>query len=624
MFKKLQQLLQTDSFAEELELFLKNNSLGYTPKDIKEAQKKRLQIQDVKNNPYLLLELFGFKKIDKAIPHKENDYNRITAGLIYSLDKMLEASGDTVINSESLIIELCKELNLNPTNQDKNSIKRVVNALVDKKVIRQINETLIATEKYFLMEKFISDTLSSTANRTRGRIKNIEAIESFINEEEEKIGFSYAEQQKDGIRLANNNFCIFSLNGYAGSGKTTTALSILNLFSSLYGEDKVICCAFSGMAANRARITTGYNSVTLHSLLGYDGEIFTKDENNKLDYSFIMLDEAGMVSSELFFTFLKAIDFSRTTLMIAGDNAQLQPISNGDVYNNILTRALCKTVSLDKVYRQKETQVINIIAQSIRVARVPLNYTCKDFDDFKFINATGENIIDTLRDISKKYIIGQNECLAKGNYDKFLTNFQVIIPIKKGIYGVHNINNVLQQVFNSSIDMSYKEIENQVQHTVIKARDKVIHLKNQKMRVVGKDMFEEYKDNIQNIPCLAMSEVKIFNGQMGIVLNVTKKDTFVYFPDNNLVVLYSNNDITKYGLLDLAYAITVHKSQGSQYGTVLLPMTSQYSRMLNNKLLYTATTRAKDMLYIVGETTSFTKGCQTSTEIKRETILNYL
>lgn len=624
MFKKLQQALQTDSFAEELELFLKNNSLEYTSKDIKEAEKKRLQIQDVKNNPYLLLEFFGFKKIDKAMSCKDTDRNRITACIIYSLDKMLEASGHTVVNEEQLIIDICKELNLNPTQEQKNSIKSAINILIGKKVIRQINEIFITSEKYYLMEKFIRDMLSSFTNRTRGIIKNSQAIESFINEEEKNIGFSYADQQKDGIRLANQNFCIFSLNGYAGSGKTTTALSILNLFSSLYGVNKVTCCAFSGMAANRARITTGYNSVTLHSLLGYDGEVFTKDENNKLEYSFIMLDEAGMVSSELFYNLLKAIDFSRTTLMIAGDNAQLQSIGNGDVYNNILTRSLCKTVSLDKVYRQKETQVINIIAQSIRVAKIPLNYTCNDFDDFKFINATGENIIDTLRNISKKYIIKQNEYLAKGDYDKFLANFQVIIPIKKGIYGVHNINNVLQKVFNSSADMNYKEIENQVQHTVIKSKDKVIHLKNQKMRVVERNVFEEHKDNIQSIPGASITEIKIFNGQMGIVLNVTKKDTFVYFPDNNIVVLYSSNDITKYGLLDLAYAITVHKSQGSQYGTVLLPMTSQYSRMLNNKLLYTATTRAKDMLYIVGENTSFAKGCQTSTEIKRETILNYL
>lgn len=622
MLEQLNSLAEDTASINDIELFLQKNSIDYSSKNIHEIQKRGFQIKELKKNPFLLIEFFGFKKIDNAnrIEKSQEERNRLVAGILYVLNKVYEISGHTAINRAEFVFNVCKELSLEATKDINNEI----NTLISKKIIHAIDEAFVTSEKYFLMEKYINDVLRAKAKVSKGSIKNSREIEAFIEEEEAQIGFSYSDQQKDGIRLANKNFSIFSINGYAGSGKTTTALSILNLFSFLYGEERVICCAFSGMAANRARIATGYKSVTIHSLLGYDGEEFSRNEDNKLDYSFIMLDEAGMVSSELFYALLKAIDFSKTTLMIAGDNAQLQSIGNGDIYNNILTLGLCTTVTLDKIYRQKETQVINIIAQSIREGDVPLDFTDSNYDDFKFFQATGRNIIDTITNISKKHIIEQNRYIANGEYDKFLTSFQVIIPIKKGIYGVHNINNVLQQLFNRTESKYIKEIETKDQHTVIKIKDKVIHLKNQKMRVLKRETFEKHGNLLHSLPSSLMGEEKIFNGQMGVVVDMTKKDTFVYYPDNNLIALYSNNDISRYGLLDLAYAITVHKSQGSQYNAVLLPMVSQYSRMLNNKLLYTAITRAKDMLYVIGETTTFANSCKTNDSTKRETILNHL
>jgi len=593
--------------------------------------KENRSIEDIKNNPYVLYSFFDFNTIDKLVIKNNTEITntdyRIISAIPTIFDKKITLEGHTVFTKKSLIDDILKSLSI---NEDKRkNIANLIDRYSEKNIIiKDLGNDYVTSIKLYNIEKTIYNTLRINAEKMKGEIINKTQVRSFIENEEREIGFSYSQNQSEIIYLANKRYNIFSLNGYAGAGKTTTAKSILSLYNKIYKRSEIISCALSGVAANRAKLVTGYNSVTVHSLLGYNGEDFSKNANNKLDYKFIMLDEAGMIDSELFFRLLEAIDFNKTTLMIAGDDAQLQSVSNGDVYNDILTLKLCRTITLDKVYRQKEEQVINTMAQSIRVAKTPPNFTQKGYDDFEFHTTFGENTKDTIKEISSQYVKKGNELLLQGNYKDFITFFQVIAPIKKRDLGVYALNNMLQDIFNDTEDENFLSIKTKDQNTKIKAKDKVIHLKNQKMQIISRATYNKLQKG-EKLTEEDILETKVFNGQVGIVLSINKKHgnigaNFVYYPDNEYIAIYTNKDIEKYGALDLAYAITVHKSQGSQYESVIMPMVSQYYRMLNNKLLYTAITRAKNMLYIVGEQSSFKRGCINNIEIKRDTILKLL
>ena len=197
--------------------------------------------------------------------------------------------------------------------------------------------------------------------------------------------------------------------------------------------------------------------------------------------------------------------------------------------------------------------------------------------------------------------------------------------MRKKEFGIYNLNNLLQAIFNSNLSKDYVLVQTQDQYTKVHIKDKVIHQKNQKMRTISTTLYEYNKRH--NIKIEEFDETKVFNGQIGIVVDIEpdfdnrRGAVFVYYPENDYIVIYSFYDIRKSILLDLAYAITVHKSQGSQYKTVVMPMVSQYYRMLNNKLVYTAITRAQSMLYIVGEQSAFKRGATNKEEIRRDTVL---
>lgn len=278
------------------------------------------------------------------------------------------------------------------------------------------------------------------------------------------------------------------------------------------------------------------------------------------------------------------------------------------------------------MYRQREDQVINLVAQSIRLAQLPKYQGT--FEDFVFIGASGENIITEIESVAKKYVQQLHMQLLNDDFKGYIESFQIIAPTKKKALGTHALNNVLQAIFNRGTIGDEVQIKTDEQDNIIKARDKVIHQKNQIMRTMTTDEFMIYSD--KGVMPEKIVEQKVFNGQIGVVMEVNrsfdnyKGGIFVYYPDNDYVAIYTTNDISRYLLIDLAYAITVHKSQGSQYKTVVMPMAGQYHYMLNNKLTYTAITRAKDMLYVIGEHKAFMRGCTNKDEIYRNTVLSRL
>jgi len=442
-----------------------------------------------------------------------------------------------------------------------------------------------------------------------------------------------------------------------------------------------IACALSGNASNRIKTVTGFESKTIHSLLGYRGSGFYYNEENPLEYKLIVLDEASMVDIYMFYHLLKAIDFSKTKLFIIGDNAQLPPVGAGEVFSNMLEIDTIQKIVLDEVFRQSKDQVINQFAKEIRQGIVPKGYKDKSYEDFIFkkieinnyyavsknlkekekkelrneVNAKIRDYIKTLSKAANKKVLNydrleiMNAFNAK-NHEKFkeaalhyINAYQVISPQKKGILGTIELNQQIKQIINPS------DKDTNPYH--LDRLDKVIHLKNNNRQIFSFEEYMELRNDIAlylkssknstedkifylkdklNIQTEEQKEhsTRVFNGQVGVIVDTaairSKEETYsfitVYYPNEDYFTFYGDFEM-KEKIIDLAYCFTIHKSQGSEYDYVVLPISLSNAFMFNNKLLYTAVTRAKEKLILVGETYAFQAGVKKKDKIKRKTLM---
>ena len=580
---------------------------------------KKYKMEEIIKNPYSLIEFINLDEIDKVITNDKSfnelelKSNRIRAYIFECVNKTIDNNHTAVLKREVYDYIRSK------TNADieEVSIANEINVLIDDGIyLKNINENFLTTKYYYEVENYILETVLFNSEIEKGVILNQEELEEYMNECEIKQGFQYDTKQRDILIYINKRKNINFLNGYAGTGKTTTAKGVLDLYSKY--TDKIICAAFSGVASARIKHATGYKSITVHSLLNYDGEKFNRNEKNKLDYDFIFIDESGMTDSELFAILLNAIDFRRTEVLFAGDLGQVQPVGNGDPFRDILVNKITNNIiTLDKVYRQKEEQAINIIAQDIRKGQIP-NYLDK-YEDFEFINSLGQNIFEDFEKEIFKIKDELDALLNQKKYSEFINLFQVITPIRKSEYGVDELNMFVQNILNE------KELQNKIEfdNKTIKMYDKVMHLQNRNMKTIDYSKFVQLNEN--DILDNYTTERKVMNGQVGIVLRVTsdvRNKLYVYYPLDDYVAIYTLSDVIKFKIIDLGYVMTVHKSQGSQYSRLLMPMVSRFSIMLNTQLLYTAVTRAKDMLTIIGEKRAFEEASTNISKNRRMTLLN--
>lgn len=627
------------------------NAIGKIYNQFKEAS-----IVKLKENPYILTSIrgVGFKKTDEIalkIGIKENDIHRIKSAILYSFDEHCN-NGHTLIDKNTLMFLLRDLLETESFKVSDMLIESAISLLSGEGLFmkfplpyerdpHQMFE-YYTSKKLLNMEMFIYQYFKDNANESTSTVIESD-INNYIKQEEARIGFSFSDKQKEIIKLANQRYRIISLSGYAGAGKTTSAQSVLRLYSKICNENEIVCCALSGVAANRAKTVTGYQGYTLHSLLKFGVDGFEYNKDNKLPYKLILLDEASMVDTYLFYSLLQAIDSTVTTLIIAGDPAQLQSVGSGDVYAIILLNKLCHGVVLDKVYRQTESQAINIFAQSIRQGEAPANIL-GSFEDLKFINTTPPNYYAIKKSMSdaqgKEFAkkvqletLEQIKMIAAGHLTshdvwakdiwKYITHFQVITPMNQNTLGVENLNIELQKIFNGKAH----ESEIKVFSKVFRPRDKVMHLKNEWMQVVSENTYKTMlKDNLSVFDSLDEDFVfkqRVFNGQFGVILKIEGDKIAVYYPNEKYIAMYAKKDLSS-GMISHSYAISIHKSQGSQFDNVVLPMSMSHFIMLNNKLQYTSLTRAKNMCYLVGEKSAFEMACKNVKTTKRETVLGFL
>jgi exodeoxyribonuclease V alpha subunit len=473
----------------------------------------------------------------------------------------------------------------------------------------------VSPSRLYDAEKFLYDDFKRRAKLNSGGF--VKDLDVFLKDNELQLG----EQQKEAVQKINEGASLLFLVGYAGTGKSTTSKTILDLLSTKHDKKTIITCALSGIASQRIADTTGYESATIQSLL-----VKFEDSDN-FPYSVVLIDEASMINSSLFARLVSKID-KNAVVVIVGDDAQLPPIGAGNVLSDVLALDLAPIVKLTKIYRQSEDKAITVIANDIREGTVP-EYK-KEYEDFEFIdvnignyyalkNQLSQNELQNLREENAAQIVAEIahkvvESIEKARYrlsnkriKEYLNYFQVITPMKGGTLGSNNLNIVLQEYFNPNPKKSVKKggVE-------FRLMDKVVHTKNENMTSWSGEGFKSGEDSAQR---------RIFNGMSGLLFKIEEEDeqAYVFYPNEDVVVIYEYEELKSH--LMLSYALTIHKVQGMEYDIVVIPMSFSHYIMHNTKLIYTAITRAKHKCILIGESMAFESACKKLEITRRDTVL---
>ncbi|MBN2816992.1 MAG: AAA family ATPase [Campylobacterales bacterium] len=580
-------------------------------KDVDEPCKK------IKENPYILTHInsIGFKRADelalKMGVEKENE-GRISSAMDYVLLNYCEAQGNSCIAKELLFSGLDELLGFS----DKRGLYEaaLVERVAESSIVMMKNDR-VSPARLYDAEKFLYESFKARSKRDNGGF--VKDLDAFLSTHELKLG----EQQRQAVEVINSGASLLFLVGYAGTGKSTTSKTILNLLNTRFDKKEIMTCALSGIASQRISDTTGYESATIQSLL-------VKHESaDKFPYEVVLIDEASMINSSLFARLMAKISNS-AIVIIVGDDAQLPPIGAGNVLSDALTKELAPIVKLTQIYRQSEDQAITLIANDIRRGEIP-NYKAR-YEDFEFINVEIENYyirknqlsgdeLKNLREENSQNIIAEIvhrvvESIEKARYrlknkqiKEYLNYFQVITPMKGGTLGATNLNKVLQEYFNPNPKKCVKRggVE-------FRLMDKVVHTKNENMTSWSGDGFKLGEESSQR---------RIFNGMSGLLFKIEEDDeqAFVFYPNEDVVVVYEYEELKS--MLMLSYALTIHKVQGMEYDIVVIPMSFSHYIMHNTKLIYTAVTRAKHRCLLIGESGAFESACKKFEVTRRDTVL---
>lgn len=576
-------------------------------------------IEAIKHNPYGLMRIngIGFKKADEIALNmglRTDDERRIQAAMEYTLSEYCEQEGNSCIEKNALFGKLDLLVSLG-------DYRTYDEALEDR--IREGSITLLPSSKLSPTRLYEAELLLMDEFKRRGNAKNeplTDDLESFLKTHSLNLG----EQQHTALELINEGCGLIFLVGYAGTGKSTTAKALLDLLNLRYEASLIMTCALSGIASQRIKERSGYQSSTIQSLL-------VKFESQEtFPYQVVLIDEASMINSTLFARLMAKIERS-ATVIIVGDDAQLPPIGAGSPLSDAIALNLAPTVMLTQIYRQREEQAIALIANDVRRGIIP---QYKDvYDDFTFlpvelsnrhalknmlgaaeydeaIQTLSHNLLAAVAEVTLHHLPASREKLQNKQIREYLNAFQVISPMRGNALGVDNLNLLLQEYFNPNAKKKIKTFKGE-----FRLHDKVVHIKNENFPSTTPEEFKEGSEP---------SERRIFNGMCGLIFRLDEDEElcYVYYPNEELIVHYKFDQISDY--LSLSYALSVHKVQGMEYDTVVIIMSFSHHIMLNTKLLYTALTRAKGHCIVVGESGAFESACRRLELTKRSTVMQEL
>ncbi|MFW5794116.1 MAG: ATP-dependent RecD-like DNA helicase [Bacillota bacterium] len=526
--------------------------------------------QIIKENPYILMEEIegiGFKRADEIALKIGFDYDselRIQAVIYYLLNEYMSKYGDTYLEKAKLIDFTLNYLNKDiETEVEPKKVDMLINKLIEKdKIIEENN--LISLSYLYYAEKFIAKkTLELNYSE-----ENFLDLDEFINDFEQLNDITYTKSQKQAISLAlNNHFSIIT--GGPGTGKTTVIKGIVDVYKMLRNNqvdlELIKLAAPTGKAAKRLTEATLLPATTIHKLLGYDFEgQFKYGLDNKIEAKLIILDEASMIDCLLMKRLLSAIK-KGTILILVGDANQLPSVGPGDVLNDLILSKIFPVKRLNIIHRQaKDSQIISL-AYDVLEKQISSDIFEK-YSDRVFIRTRDEYISAKILKLIDRTI--------KQGY-QLLEDIQVLIPMYRGYNGIDRLNDLIQATYNS---------EN----------------KKYNLEYHGKKFY--YQDKVMQL--VNQPEKNVMNGDQGVIVGINdEKELIVDFSGN--FVKYNIKELDN---LTLAYAVSIHKSQGSEFKIVILPLANSYTIMLRKKLLYTAITRAKEMLIMVGNFDAYKRG----------------
>lgn len=555
---------------------------GVTPGQCVKIYKKYSadSIKIVKQNPYILTEDIagiGFKTADKiarSLGVETNSPYRVQSGIKYVINNFC-GLGNTYMPMEKLLKEGAEILGV---SEDEIEVSVKNSAAEGKLSIEEKDgKYCVLTLPYYYCElgvtkNILTLTLSDYAKLNIDVVKEIEEFES-----ENSIDFS--ESQKAAIIGAFENG-IEIITGGPGTGKTTIIKCIIKIFEK--AKLKVIMGAPTGRAAKRMSETTGREAKTIHRLLemGISGDgddmLFSKGQESPLECDVIIVDEASMIDIMLMHNLLKAVSIG-TRVIIVGDVDQLPSVGPGNVLRDLIESKCVKVVRLKDIFRQSQKSMIVVNAHKINNGEMPiLNEKDKDF---YFVNCEDNSkILDTLIELV-------NTRLPKFNKDwNKMSHIQILSPMRKGILGVENLNKSLQQTMNPK-DKGKKEKE--YRGILFREGDKVMQIKNNYSLKWKRVSGEGEKEGLG-----------VFNGDVGYIEEINEDEgTVLVIFDEEKEIEYENIFLDE---LDLAYAITIHKSQGNEFPVVVMPVFMGPPLLMNRNLLYTGITRAKKLVVLVG------------------------
>ena len=537
----------------------------------------------IQENPYRMAEDVtgvGFKIADEIAHrvgiHLDSDF-RIRSGIMYVLQQA-SLEGHTYLPEELLTRRACELLGVDASGVE----KHYMDMAIDRKLILKQSEAevQIYASTFYYMELNVAVML---------RELNVKydfsetAVEQRIRKIEQLSELELDEMQRTAVKEAVRSGLLV-ITGGPGTGKTTTINTIIQYFES-EGMD-IALAAPTGRAAKRMSETTGYEAKTIHRLLELSGGMdehagFERNEQNPLETDVIIIDEMSMVDITLMHNLLKAV-VAGTRLILVGDVNQLPSVGPGCVLKDIIDSHACNVVRLNRIFRQASESDIIVNAHKINRGE-PVSLDNKS-RDFFFLKRYDANVIisiciQLIRQKLPKYV----------NASPF--DIQVLTPMRKGLLGVERLNTILQQYLNPP---DGKKAEREHGQTIFRVGDKVMQIKNNYQ--AEWEIRSRY-----NIPI--EKGLGVFNGDMGIVREINSfSETLTVEYEERRMVEYPFKELDQ---LDLAYANTIHKSQGSEYPAVIIPLLTGPRMLMNRNLLYTAVTRARKCVTLVGDEKAF-------------------
>lgn len=529
----------------------------------------------------------SFLKVDqisKKLNFDNLDENRIKACIIYIMKTLTYKNGDIYLIKQDII---------------NNTLNYLKISLDDFEIDKYFDELLLEDKIYIENEKYYLKEIYDAENRVVNKIKtlikipfkNYKKLESYIRKLEDINNIKYDDVQISAIKKAlENNLLVIT--GGPGTGKTTIIKSIVELYKLLNNLDdqelikKVALLAPTGRASKRLSESTLLKATTIHRFLGWNKELnkFKIDEYNKDNSKLIIIDEVSMIDINLLDSLFKGLT-DDIKVVLVGDYNQLPSVGPGQVLKDIIESNVVEVVKLELLYRQNENSYIPVLAKEINENKLSDDFK-ETKEDYTFLECSSNSLKNNIVNLSKKIV-------DKGFDYKTV---QIMAPLYATTNGIDALNKELQDIFNKK-DPEKRELK--YFDVTFRENDKVLQLVN-------------------------MPDENVFNGDLGVIKYIIYANTSksgkdeIYIDYDGNVVKYLPKDFNKF---KHGFVISIHKSQGSEFEVVILPIVNSYGRMLYRKLIYTAVTRAKRKLIILGESEAFIRSINNNNEYIRKTTL---